>query len=402
MGSAELLPARVRFPNRPSYRTLWRWLFGITILAAAIVSVQRGVFAYAQDFAVYRTSFWDLVSGRDLYLLRPAQYKYSPTFALLFAPFALPPFVLGLFLWNALNAVALLHALRRLLPPRKALTAGALVFLSMLRNMQSAQSNALVAALIIFAFISFERGHLWRGAAAIGVGAAIKIFPLAGLSLAISRPRRRRAALVFACVGAMIIALPLIAVPSAALAMLYKSWHTLQIREAGDLGLSVMGLLHKFLGLDWPPWAVQIAGVCILLSILYLRRDQWNDPGFQRRFLAFLLVFCVLFNHKAERQSYVIGVTGMIIWYLSTPRTLWRTFLFSTAFVLNTLIGSEISPNLIRRALSPEMRNSIPMAAVWFAMLFDLVRLRMRRVVSETGDVADSANNMELETALPS
>lgn len=398
MGRAEQQPAGARFPGRPSYRTLWGWLFAINILAAAIVTVQRGVFAYANDFAIFRTSFWDLVSGRNLYVLRPDQYKYSPTFALLFAPFAVPPLVLGLFLWNALNAVALLLALQRLLPPRQALIAGALVFLSMLRSMQSTQSNALVAALIIFAFVAYERGQLWRAAAAIGVGAAIKIFPLAGLSLAISRPRRLRAALIFACVGAMVIALPLITVPGAALARQYKSWNALQLRESHDLGLSMMGLLHELSGLDWPPWPVQIAGVCILLSVLYLRRDQWDDPGFQRRFLGFLLVFCVLFNHKAERQSYVIGVTGMVIWYLTTPRALWRTLLFSTALILNTLIGSEISPQLVRRALSPEMRNSVPLTAVWWAMLFDLMRLRSRRTLPEAGDVAGFANDLELTT----
>src|SRR4030081_2677802 len=117
-----------------------KWLLVVYVSAALVVTIQRGVFSFANDFAIFRASFWNLIAGRDLYVLRLEQahdyFKYSPSFALLFAPFAAPPFAVGLFCWNVVNALALFFALRSLLPRDKATVAQALVFLPTLRSMQ--------------------------------------------------------------------------------------------------------------------------------------------------------------------------------------------------------------------------------------------------------------------------
>src|SRR3979409_8200 len=96
----------------------------VYVAASLVVTIQRGVFSFANDYAIFRASFWNLIAGRDLYVLRIEQahdlFKYSPSFALLFAPFAAPPFAVGLFCWNVVNALALFFALRSLLPRDKA------------------------------------------------------------------------------------------------------------------------------------------------------------------------------------------------------------------------------------------------------------------------------------------
>ncbi len=177
-----------------------RLLLLIYVSAALIVTIQRGVFGFPNDFAIFRASFWNLLANRDLYVLRLDQardyFKYSPSFALLFAPFAVLPFAAGLFLWNVVNALAIFFALRVLLPRDQWALAQALTFLATLRSIQASQSNALVAALIILAFVSFERGWLWRGGMSIALGDVIKIFPLAALTFALPRPDRVRAILV--------------------------------------------------------------------------------------------------------------------------------------------------------------------------------------------------------------
>jgi len=46
-------------------------------------------FSFPNDYAIFRASFWNLLAHRDLYVLRLDQahdyFKYSPSFALLFA-----------------------------------------------------------------------------------------------------------------------------------------------------------------------------------------------------------------------------------------------------------------------------------------------------------------------------
>jgi len=362
----------------------------VFVLAAAIVTIQRGVYGFPNDYAVFRASFWNLTAHRDLYVLRLDQardyFKYSPTFALLFAPFALPPFVVGLLLWNVVNAAAIWLALLLLLRDERALAAQLLVSVPALRNMQSSQSNALVAAAIVFAFVCYERGWLWRGAGSIAIGTAIKIFPFASLTFALPRRDRWRAIGIAVVCTIILAALPLLVLSPSELAAQYQSWGALEKTEATLVGSSVMALIRDA-GLSWPAWPFQLLACAILLAVLAYRLRDWNERSVRLQFLALVLVFCVVFNHRAERQSSVIAITGMVIWLLSRPRTKWRVALFAVVYALVTLTGTNIVPDVIKRVLTPEIRFTIPLTAGWLAILGELVLARDGRgLVAEIGE----------------
>jgi hypothetical protein len=366
-----------------------KWLLVVYVSAALVVTIQRGVFSFANDFAIFRASFWNLIAGRDLYVLRLEQahdyFKYSPSFALLFAPFAAPPFAVGLFCWNVVNALALFFALRSLLPRDKAVVAQVLVFLPTLRSMQSSQSNALVAALIIFAFICYERGWLWRAGIAVGLGAVTKIFPLAALIFALPRPDRVRAILIFALTTIVLLALPLLVVSPHTLVAQYESWSALEKTETSQLGSSLMGLFRDA-GLAWPAWPVQLIACAIVLGVLIARMRDWDDRQVRLQFLGFVMVFCVLFNHRAERQSAVIAISGMVIWYLASPSGAWRTSLVVIVYALVSLTGTDFIPGSIKRILVHQVRFPIPLTGLWLTMLGELGLARgPRREITEAG-----------------
>ncbi len=312
-------------------------------------------------------------------------FKYSPSFALLFAPFAALPFVAGLFLWNVVNALSIFFALRLLLPREHWALAQMLASLPTLRSIQSSQSNALVAALIIVAFVSFERGWLWRGGIAIALGAVTKIFPLAALSFALPRPDRVRAIAIAIFSTAILVALPLIVVSPAALAAQYESWAALERYEAALVGSSVMELVRNA-GIVWPAWPLQLIGCAVVVTVLFLRMRDWNDRNLRLQFLGFVMVFCVVFNHRAERQAAVIALCGMIIWYLASPRSPWRTTLFAIVYFLVALTGSSLMPDAIKHSLAPQLRFSIPLTILWLVMLGELALVRDgRRPIAEAG-----------------
>jgi hypothetical protein len=349
------------------------------------------VFGFPNDYAIFRAAFWNLLANNDLYVLRLEQahdyFKYSPTFALLFAPFALIPFVAGLFSWNVVNALAIFFALRLLLPREQWAVAQVLVALPTLRSMQSSQSNALVAALIIVAFVSFERGWLWRGAIAISLGAITKIFPLAALSFALPRRDRMRAILITGLSIAILIALPLVVVSPGALAAQYKAWSALERGEAALVGSSAMALFRDA-GISWPAWPVQLIGSVIVLAVLILRMRDWSDRGLRLRFLGFVMVFCVVFNHRAEPQAAVIALCGMVIWYLASPppRSAWRTALFTIVYFLVAVTGTDLVPHPIKQILGSQIRFSIPLTILWLVMLGELAVARNDRgPIAEAG-----------------
>src|SRR5205814_7093612 len=99
------------------------------------------------------------------------------------------------------------------LPALPATLALAFVYLQVLFPMQYTQSNGLVTALILLAFLALEQGRQPRAALLIGLDAFIKIFPLGAAALALFHPRRWRFTLLLAAVGAGLALLPLVVIP---------------------------------------------------------------------------------------------------------------------------------------------------------------------------------------------
>src|SRR5258706_5472488 len=213
-----------------------RLVLGLYVASAALVTVQQAILGHSNNLSIFRSASRNLFAGRDLYAAHPEQhfdfYKYSPTFALLFAPLAYLPFALAFLCWALLNGLLLWYALDRLLPEREATVALALLYLEVLLALQYGQSNALVAALMILAFVAFEGRRQVGAAVSMTRGAAVKLFPLAALSLAVFHPRRLRFAAVFIAVLAAPVALPLVAIPVRDLLAQYTSWHPIHAKDA--------------------------------------------------------------------------------------------------------------------------------------------------------------------------
>jgi hypothetical protein len=330
------------------------------------------------NFEIFRIASRHLVQQKDLYAAYPDEvqdkFKYSPTFALLFAPFAWLWWPLSLLLWSLLNALVLFLAIERVLPRRAAILALALLLLEVLRAMQNAQSNALVAGLIILAFAALERGSAWRAAAAVALGACVKIFPLAALSFALPRRKVWQTGIWAVAIGATLVLLPLVATSPATLLAQYGWWHGVESTDALQRWFSVMELLHRWTGVAFPNWPVQLAGTAALLAPLLLRRDRWDDARFRLLYLCSLLMYVVLFNHQAERASYVIAFVGMAIWYASEERTSWRTALFALGFVTIPLMSTLVPGAVFRTPTATLYRLALPTLLVWLVVQWELLR----------------------------
>ena len=341
-------------PPLPRLATVRRWLLGLYVASAALVTVQQAVVKQSNNFTIFRSATVNLLAGRDLYAGHPEQhfdfYKYSPTFALLFAPLAYLPFALAFLCWSLLNALLLWYALDRLLPGRRATLALALVYLEVLFAMQYGQSNSLVTALMILAFVACERARQFEAATEIGLGAA-----------------------------AALATLPLLVVPARELMAQYRSWRAIEAADALNRGYSMMQYLYMWLGADWPNWPVQLAGTALLLLPLGLGRTRWGDAEFRRLFLCSLLVYVVLFNHQSERATFIIAYTGIVIWYVSFgPRRLRTAIMALTLFVM-VLHDVDIVPRWVKaEILIPWRVKGIPCLVAWLAMQRELLVTALR------------------------
>lgn len=365
-----------------------RWWLVIYLLSALAVAVQRTLFAPENNFLILRTSSLHLMTGQDLYAAYPALYrdffKYSPTFAFLWAPFALLPPVPGYMLWAVACVSALFAGIARALPPAQAVLALALSWLAVFGDLQRSQSNALCAGLMILAWAGFERGSQWRPAIAIAAGTFVKLFPVAAIVLAIFHRRRIRFAVIFAVVVGAGVALPLLLTSPARLAMQYKSWFAIEMRDAAplarygtggaDLYAGLMGQFRVWWGVHWPNWPSQLAGVIVLLAPLAVRRSWWERRQFRVLFLASTLVFCVLFNHQSESPSYSIAIIGASVWFAVSERTWWRTALIVACIVIVNVASTDLMPRTwYREWYVPYLVKTIPLIPLWILMQLELL-----------------------------
>jgi hypothetical protein len=373
--------------TRLSARGWLLMLYVVTVLAIVLSKAysHRGP---DNNFLIFRWSYVNLHAGNDMYAAQPQHhtdlYKYSPSFAVLFAPFALLPFTLALIAWDALNALLLFFAVDKLLPDRQGAIVLALIYLEVVRTTQRSQSNALVTALVILAFIALERRQQLGAALAIAIGAAVKIFPLAALALALFHPRRARFALMVVLAAAVVLALPLLVTTPAGLIAQYQSWRAVEAVDAisvgggggGGLYGGVMQQLRFLFGTSWPNWPVQLAGT-LLLMLPAARWRNWSSADFRLRFLCALLVYMVIFNHQSESPSFVIAVTGIAIWFATTPRSRWHTTVMVLTILVVSISSTDITPKSWQQNFFVRYRlKTIPCTLAWITMIWELCLFR--------------------------
>ncbi|HEX4469897.1 MAG TPA: glycosyltransferase family 87 protein [Gemmatimonadaceae bacterium] len=351
-----------------------RVMLALWIIAAIGASVSP-VLKHSNNFEIFRSAWSRFAAGQDLYAASGTYFdlfKYTPSAALVFFPFAVLPFALGLLLWNGVNAATLYWSLGRLLAPREATIVRAIVLPEMFGSLQSAQSNALVAALIILTFTELERRHDLRAAIAVCIGTVIKIFPLAAVSFALLRPERRRFAMWCAIVGVTLLIAPMLIRGPSWLFHQYDDWLVVQRVDSGDPGFSVMALVRLGFGVDWPLWPQQLAGVVALLGPLVLINERLAVSEWRLRYAASLLIFCVIFNHQSEGPSFVIAMAGVGIWFVLARRS-WQCWL-ALAFVLvfTVLASSTLVPRPIRAELFHLRFKTVPVVVVWIILQIEL------------------------------
>ena len=363
-----------------------RWLLGLYVVSAIVVAVQRMQPPPEYNFVIFRAAFHHLVAGQNLYAAYPAEYadyfKYSPTFALLFAPFSLLPAIPAYMLWAVCCALAVFIGVTRLLPARQAALALALCWLAVVGDMQRAQTNALSAGLMILGWVWMERERQTSAAVAVVLGGFIKLFPVTALAGAVFHRRKARFAAIVAMVALAGFALPLVAVPWSSLSAQYHWWAEKLRSDSvplarygiGGAGLyaGLMGQFRVWFGVQWPFWPTQLAGTAILLAPLLRGPSAWTDR-FRLNFLASILVFCVLFNHQAESPSYSIAMIGAAVWYAASDRGRWRLALIVACLVIVNLASSAVMPHFLYDGYYVKyLLKTTPLIPLWITMQCEL------------------------------
>ena len=163
----------------------YRTLFGLWMLLPIIMWIMK--MTRANNYDIYRGSFWNAVRGWNLYLPNPAEYgdmhHYGPVFSLLFAPFAIGPKWIGLLLWGIVLTLFLYWAIRK-----SQFTKYQQLFIlwccahEMLTALFMQQFNIAIAATILLAYYLIEKEKDFWAAFFIMLGTFVKAYSIVGLA----------------------------------------------------------------------------------------------------------------------------------------------------------------------------------------------------------------------------
>jgi hypothetical protein len=320
-------------------------------------------FIHHQDlYSLYLTDHWDL-------------YKYSPTFAMLFGIFAWMPDWAGLFLWNAINGFCLFFGIRML--PSFDLRQKNIVFLILLveliTSLQNSQSNALIAGLVLMAFALMERENFFWACLLIALTVYIKLFGLFAFAICLLFPGRWKMVGYSIFWMAALFVLPLLIIDFAQLKTFYESWLHLLQQDYVPNSLSLVGGFKNWFG-----WVID-SNVMLLMGVLFfgislLRWKQFGALSYRFLFMSQVLIWMVIFNHKAESPTFIIALTGVAIAYYYLPDRKWNTALLWLVIVFTSLSTTDVFPNFIQQNIFiPYSIKLLPCVIFYFFVLYNLL-----------------------------
>ncbi|HUR31916.1 MAG TPA: glycosyltransferase family 87 protein [Saprospiraceae bacterium] len=370
-----------------NYRFIW-FLFTVTALVATSQSLflhkkyLAGGFEYNSynNYTIFKQSFYHLIDGKDIYFPYPLEhwdiFKYSPSFALLFGVFANLPDILGLALWNLLNALILVVAVYYL-PQLSSKQKGLVLMTCVIESMtaiQNEQSNGLIAGLIILAFGFCERKKFFMATLCIVLTVYIKIFGLVAFAMFLFYPEKLKIGLYTLFWFVILLFLPLVAIDLYQLKFLYRSWGRMLSQDHSySQGLSVIGWLESWFSIYANKAFIAITGATLLM-ITYLRLKMYSEYFFRLLALTSILIWIVIFNHKAESPTFIIAMAGVSIWYFMRKRKWPDTVLFISAIILTTLSPTDLFPSYLRKSyIEPYILKAVPCIFIWMKIIYEMI-----------------------------
>jgi hypothetical protein len=381
--------------NGPTGKNWWadsRGLIVVYIVVCLAVCLQTVLLRFHIEnvthsiYYTFRGSFYDLIHNNPMYPgTSGSPYKYSPTFALFFAPFALPDPRMGVFLWSVVNVAAFITAVMAL--PLRRIDRVLILWVSLIDlfiSVRGYQSNGLVAACIIGTVVCLEKDWPVAAAACVVAGFNIKLYGAAGGIFFLFYPNKVRFMAGGIVLTVVAFLLPLAVTSWSHLLAQYQGWYDLVKSDQDTFyKMSLMGAVQSWTGWSPPrPWTELIAMAVMVLPIL--RTGLFGQRVFRLRLLASFLLGLVVFNHMTEKQTFSIAVAGGALWYVLSARS-WVSLGLLLFMLIGTSIGaSELTPDYIQRHfLQPYNVKVVPCAVIWFVLQWELWRMGQNDRVTE-------------------
>jgi hypothetical protein len=240
--------------------------------------------------------------------------------------------------------------------------------------MQNEQANALMAGLIILTFGFLEKNKYLLATCSIVFSVFVKLFGIVGFALMIFYPKKWKLILYSMIWTVLFLLIPIFFIDLEQYRYLLSSyWKLLSYDHSNFYGFSVMGWLNSWFGLVINNFLILIIGMLIFLFPLY-KIKEYKYYVFRLLLLSSVLIWVVIFNHKAESPTFIIAMAGVSIWFVVSEKSTINIVLFIGAFLLTSLSPTDIFPGYLRdKFVIPYMLKAFPCILIWMKIVYDMV-----------------------------
>ena len=339
------------------------------------------------NYKIFRQVFYHSIQKKHLYGAYPEYFDenhYGPAFALVVAPFAIFPDIIGSLMWGLFNALILFFALWKM-PLNKNFRILTIILctIEMANSMWSQQFNATEASFILFSYILVEnKRDFWAGLF-IALGTYVKLYAVIGLVFFLFSGNKKM--FISGCVFwfTVFYFLPMLLSSFNFINENYYGWYVSLVEKNGQNRLltsstddSLMGLARRlFQNPAIPNWPFMMVGASVFL-IPFLRFNQYKFLSFRLMCLASSLMIIILLSTSSEHPTFIYPMIGVSIWFILLGNK--RFLPINIALLLFVLIIGGLGPT---DALGKPIRvwiiyhsiKAVPYTLIWILILKDSI-----------------------------
>lgn len=361
-------------------------------MLSAVAKYLRGPQAY-NNYLIFKNVFLSSLKKENIFQQHPDLFfdanHYGVFFGVLIAPFALMPDWLGMPLWNVANALVFVFAISKLpISDVKKSFVAWLCLQEFITAALSVQFNIALTGLLVLSMVYIYERKETKSALAILIGFFVKLYGIVGLSGFFFVKNKRKFIFSFVLIFILFLILPMFYSNVYFGLQSYADWYiSLSGKNIENESLtsmqdfSLMGIVRRILGDSSISNLYFLIPGILVFALPYFRIKQYKEVAFQLMILCSTLLFIVLFSSSSESPTFIIAVTGVMIWFIiQKEKTPFVIFLLIFVLILTCFSTSDLFPKQWKELYVKKYSlKALPCVFVWFRVIYELVAKDFRK-----------------------
>lgn len=347
----------------------------------------RGPSTY-NNYLIYKNVFWHSVHQTNLYAAYPAEYfdhnLYGPLFALVIAPFALLPDLLGMSAWVLVSMWVLWKGMGYFWGEKPPLLLFFLLLVEAITSVHNLQYNLLMAGGLLLSYGLLRQGKEGLSTLLVVILFLTKIYGIIGFVMVLFSPKPVKFigySILWILLG---LGAPMVLSNPDFLYHSYLSWFNALVQKnslnqqaflnVGMQDISAMGLVKRIFGQPGISSLLFLIPGAIFSLLPLSRYKLFGNTLFQEHYISQLLIGVVIFSSSSESSTYVIAVSGYLIWLSDRYQNKNQWVLLVLLAVLTVLSPTDLVPPYIRKEYIVKYAlKALPCVLAWVLITRDLL-----------------------------